>query len=195
MHKLLGAAVLLAALTGTATAQTRPAFPPNGTYVYSIFEGHKRVGSTTVIVLRRDALGSIDIYEYGTYNGATLKTHGRLRAGDLLPIEWDPAYHGPPFMSGYVGLPSILDEFAEPISIPITSDFWSHVLSEPVRRIDPKAALDRWPDDIGMGGTDYTLYYDPATKVVHEGLFPSTALGVHLESESKDTSGVSSFAP
>jgi hypothetical protein len=194
MKKMLAAVAAAAVFAGPAIAQTESSFPPNGTYVYSIWTNGKRVGTTTVVVLRRDSLDSIDIYERGTYDGTPQKFHGRIRAGDLLPIQWDAAYAGAPFMAGYVGLPSILGAHAAPIAVPIVSPFWSHVLSEPVRRLYPKAALDSWPNDIGVSGSDFTLYYGPAG-VVHEGFFPSVTLAVNLESVSKDTSAASSFTP
>jgi opacity protein-like surface antigen len=195
MKKMLGAAVLLAALASIALAWAAQAFPPNGTYVYSILKNGKRVGTTTVVILRRDALGSLDIYESGTYEGVSQKTHGRIRTSDALPIQWDAGYSGAPFMAGFVALPAILGAHAGPIDLPIVSAFWSHTLSEPVRHVYPKAALDNWPSDIGVAGTDYLLYYDSGTNVVHEATFPSAALGVHLESASKDASAASSFTP
>lgn len=195
MHRLLAAAAAVAVLAAPAFVQAESRFPPNGTYVYSIWTNGKRVGTTTVVILRRDGIDSIDIYERGTYDGASQKFHGRIRASDLLPIQWDSAYAGAPFMAGYVGLPAILGAHAPPTAVPIVSAFWSHVLSEPVRPLYPKAALDNWPDDIGVSGSDFTLYLDAQSGVVHEGLFPTTALAVQLESVSKDTSAASSFTP
>ena len=195
MHRLFAAAVAVAVFAAPAYVQAESGFPPNGTYVYSIWTNGKRVGTTTVVILRRDGIDSIDIYERGTYGDTSQKFHGRIRIGDLLPIQWDSDYAGAPFMAGYVGLPSILGAHAAPIAVPIVSAFWSHVLSEPIRRLQPKAAPDDWPNDIGVGGSDFTLYYDARSGVVHEGLFPTTALAVHLESASKDTSAASSFTP
>jgi hypothetical protein len=195
MMKMFAALAAVAAFAYATIARAESSFPPNGTYVYSIWESGKRVGTTTVVILRRDGLDSIDIYEQGTYNNIAGKFHGRIRAGDLLPIQWDSAYLGAPFMAGYVGLPSIAGAHAGPIAVPIVSPFWSHVLSQPTRLLVPKAALDDWPDDVGIKGTDFTLYFDAKSGIVHEGMFPSTALAVHLESASKDTSAASSFTP
>jgi hypothetical protein len=195
MHRLLAAAGAVAVFAAPAFVQAESGFPPNGTYVYSILANGKRVGTTTVVILRRDTLDSIDIYERGVYNGTPQKFHGRIRTDDLLPIQWDSAYMGAPFMAGYVGLPSMLGAETAPVAVPIVSPFWSHVLSEPFRRLYPKVALDDWPNDIAVSAADYTLYFDPQSAVVHEGMFPSTALAVHLESASKDTSSASSFTP
>jgi hypothetical protein len=195
MQKMLAAVAAVAAFAGPAISQAAPRFPPNGTYVYSIWTNGRRVGTTTVVILRRDGLDSIDIYERGSYDGTPQKFHGRIRGGDLLPIQWDSAYAGAPFMAGYVGLPSILGAHTAPTAVPIVSAFWSHVLSQPVRALYPKAALDDWPDDIGVSGSDFTLYFDAQSGVVHEGLFPTALLAVHLESVSKDTSAASSFTP
>jgi hypothetical protein len=193
--KKMPALIFLAALAASGPVRAGSAFPPNGTYVYAIDSSGKQVGKTTVVILRRDSLDSIDIYESGTYDGVAVKTHGRIRSGDVLPIQWDAAYTGAPFMCAFVALPAILAAHAGPISVPIVSTFWSHVLSEPVRPMYPKAALDSWPSDVGVTGVDYTLYYDAGSLVVHEAFFPTTALAAHLESASKDTSAASSFTP
>jgi hypothetical protein len=79
-----------------------PPFAPDGTYTYSIFQAGKRVGTTRVVVLRRDERNLIDLYESGSYGTISLRMHASLRYSDLLPSPWDVSYAGVLPTSGLV---------------------------------------------------------------------------------------------
>lgn len=77
-----------------------PKFVPNGTYVYGIYKGSQRVGSTTVVVERRDGVNRIDIFESGSFAKLSVRVYGGLAYRGLLPTPWNVTYAGFPFPSG-----------------------------------------------------------------------------------------------
>jgi hypothetical protein len=148
-----------------------PPFPPDGTYAYAIFRGDKRVGATQVTVSRDDANQRIDLFESGSYDGVSVVgMHDSLNRLNLLPTRWDARYPGKPFMSAYLALPSV-DAASTRIAASSAFPFWTRLLAEPVTPIHPKAALDNWPNDVGLSAGDATIYYDARTGIVHEAWF------------------------
>lgn len=73
-----------------------PAFAPNGTYEYGIYRSGKRIGSTKVVILRRDADNRIDIFESGSFGKVAVRVYGGLGYRDLLPSPWNVTYAGIP---------------------------------------------------------------------------------------------------
>ncbi|MBD5655410.1 MAG: alpha/beta fold hydrolase [Candidatus Eremiobacteraeota bacterium] len=92
----LGAFALLAAnATTTAPNVTAPAAPPNGTYTYALSRNGADLGTTTVVVFRRDSTHAIETDEAGQAGAARAHVVGAYRYADMSPETYIATYQAP----------------------------------------------------------------------------------------------------
>lgn len=177
-------------------ALTPPPFPPNGTYRYDLYRGKKRVGRTTVVILRRGERSTIDLDESGSMGKIAIQLHGSLRYSDLLPSQWDVTYSGvraapftvhhdrmvldPPFMAGTFALPATLDARGEYVAW-IAPTFGDDAAQMPVQSVPEKAAWSVAPSiDLCVRIDDAHIWYNPNTRVVDTASFEKTGVITYL---------------